>query len=79
MNEIRVLTFLTDTERILVVTLLEDRLRTLTETLRGSEDAQEERVIQEQIVMVSTLLNKLHSTHAVHRGKQTPVKHNTQG
>ena len=74
MNETHVLTLLTHTERTLLVALLEDWLRTLTETLRRTEETPEGGEIRIQLMTTVALLNKLHSPSTIGHSELTPRK-----
>ena len=70
MSETCVLTFLTNAERALLGTLLEERLPTLIAALRRAEDTSAAAPIQDQVKITITLLDKLHRTsgHVHHVG-----------
>ena len=68
MTRTHVLTFLSDSERQLIVALLEERLGTLSEILGRTGNTGEMTPIRDQIKGTVTLLDKLHRTSAAGHG-----------
>ena len=74
MTRTHVLTFLSDSERQLIVALLEERLGTLSETLERTDNTGEMTPIRDQIKGTVTLLDNLHRTSAAGHGVPTSLE-----